>query len=119
MLRSLSAAFAAAVLSAVIALSSAAIAGADRYPFCLPSENPDCFFIGTVDEDVFLVGPADIPKVIAKGKEACEWMKANGGQDDPAADWADAFSNSPQTREKAVNFALIAGYAYCDSLPGL
>ena len=92
-------------------------AWADRYPFCLPTEAPDCFFIGEVDRTVFPVSPYEVANVIAKGKEACRQMAANGGTD-PVSDWAERFGDSPATYKKAHLFAPLAGASYCPSILG-
>ncbi len=112
-----------AVLAASLALGTlwSPAARAEPYePRCgwnAPTENPDCFFIETVDHDVFPIAPGEVSSVIAKGKQACAQMAADSGPD-PIANWAAQFGDSPATRKQAAAFANLAAVAYCRSVLG-
>lgn len=85
---------------------------------CLPEDDPDCYVVKSVNRDVFPVTSGEAASVIAKAKEACEFMLADKGADDPQADYAEEFGSDPQVRRKAELFAFIAAMAYCPSIIG-
>lgn len=106
---------ASAIVIAGVSICQALPAGASPYPFCFPDDNEDCYFLYSVNDEVFPIAAGDDARVIAKGKEACKQMLAYNGSD-PFANYAASFGGDPAVRRKANLFAQISAMAYCYSV---
>jgi hypothetical protein len=94
-------------------------AKADEYPFCLPTEDPDCYFLSEVNSSIFPIGGTDPSQIIAKGKEACMKMLADTTGGEPTESYAASMSDLPDMQYKAKRFAETSALAYCPRmLPG-
>jgi hypothetical protein len=113
-----------AIVLAVLAGSAWASspAGADpgAYPSCPPKENPDCFLLNQVNENVFAITPGQEGRVIAQAHAACAFMASDNSGTNAMLDYGVWFTRQPEgggmTTDSAAQFALYAAKAYCPKL---
>lgn len=118
----------AAIALAVVAGAAlpSPVAGADpvTYPSCPVKEDPDCFLLNRVNENVFAIPPGQEGAVIARAHAACEFMSTDHSGTNPMLDYGVWFTRQPggeamlppMSSGSAAQFALYAAKAYCPTL---
>ena len=110
------------VVAVVGSTAVVATAGADpvTYPPCPVKENPDCFLLNRVNENVFAIPAGQEGRVIAQARAACEFMATDHSGTNPMLDYGVWFTRQPggeaMTTSSAAQFALYAAKAYCPTL---
>jgi len=91
-------------------------APSQAFPGCpaMPVEG-DCFLLDRVDSQMFNIPPGREGRIIAQGREACEYMTSEGVGPMEYGVWYSQNSGS-NVLSQAARFGTFAAVAYCPSV---